>query len=207
MIKAQEHFRAKATDNQPLQHALTDHTSAIQMKKGTEAPASSAATERAETSVSVATEHANVEFPFECAIAETASSSALRRVAGLSPSHASSSAAGRDPRSRLEPSQLLQNIGTHADPIINTYANLFHSPDSYLSNALVWAHANATHPHVAAWLHACSQWDSAVATKEHEHREKRRKLCKEHDIPLTRVVDTNKELETAMEYIRRQLTN
>ena len=45
MIKAQEHFRAKATENQPLQHALTDHTSAIQMKKGTEAPASSAATE------------------------------------------------------------------------------------------------------------------------------------------------------------------
>ena len=63
------------------------------------------------------------------------------------------------------------------------------------------------HPHVAAWLHACSQWDSAVATKEHERRNKRRKLCKEHDIPLTKVVNTNTELETAMEYIRRQLTN
>ena len=76
-----------------------------------------------------------------------------------------------------------------------------------MSNALGWAHANAMHPHVAAWLHACSQWDSAVATKEHERRDKRRKLCKEHDIPCTKVVDTNKELETAMEYIRRQLTN
>ena len=63
------------------------------------------------------------------------------------------------------------------------------------------------HPHVAAWLHACSQWDSAVATKEHERRDKRRKLCKEHDIQCTKVVDTNKKLETAMVYIRRQLTN
>ena len=95
----------------------------------------------------------------------------------------------------------------HADPITNNYANLFESPDPDLSNALGWAHANAMHPHVAAWLHACSQWDSAVATKEHERRDKRRKLCKEHDIPCTKVVDTNKELETAMEYIRRQLTN
>ena len=107
----------------------------------------------------------------------------------------------------LELSQPLQSMGTHADPITNNYANLFESPDPDLSNALDWAHANAMHPQVAAWLHACSQWDSAVATKEHERRDKRRKLCKEHDIPCTKVVDTNKELETAMEYIRRQLTN
>ena len=63
------------------------------------------------------------------------------------------------------------------------------------------------HPHVAAWLHARSQWDATVATKEHERREKRRKLCKEHDIPFTRVLNNNEELDTAMVYIRRQLTN
>ena len=107
----------------------------------------------------------------------------------------------------LELSQPLQSIGTHADPITNNYANLFQSPDPDLSNALGWAHANAMHPHVAAWLHACSQWDSAVATKEHEGRQKRRKLCKDHGIPCTKFVDTNKDLETAMEYIRRELTN
>jgi hypothetical protein len=107
----------------------------------------------------------------------------------------------------LELSQPLQSIGTRADPITYNYANLFESPDPDLSNALEWAHANAMHPHVSAWLRACSQWDSAVATKEHEHRKKRRKLCKEHDITCTEVVDTNKELETAMVYIRRQLTD
>ncbi len=109
--------------------------------------------------------------------------------------------------SMLELNQPLQSIGTRADPITNNYANLFESPDPDLSNALGWAHANAMHPHVSAWLRACSQWDSAVATKEHQRREKRRKLCKEHDIPFTKVVDTNKELETAMVYIRRQLTD
>ena len=114
---------------------------------------------------------------------------------------------GATPGSMLELSQPLQSIGTHADPITNNYANLFQSPDPDLSNALGWAHANAMHPHVAAWLHACSQWDSAVATKEHEGRQKRRKLCKDHGIPCTKVVDTNKKLETAMMYIRRQLTN
>ena len=55
-----EYFRAKATENQPLQHALTEHTTAIQLKKGTEAPASSAATEHAET-----------EFHIDEALAET----------------------------------------------------------------------------------------------------------------------------------------
>ena len=70
IAKAKEHFKAKATDNQPLQHACTEHTRAIQLKKGTEAPASSAATE-AHASVSVATERANVEFSIESAMAET----------------------------------------------------------------------------------------------------------------------------------------
>ena len=48
---------------------------------------------------------------------------------------------------------------------------------------------------------------SAVATKEHERRETRRKLCKEHNILCTRVVEANKELETAMVYFRRHLTD
>ena len=80
-------------------------------------------------------------------------------------STATSSTAG----SMLELNQPLQSIGTRADPITNNYPNLFESPDPDLSNALGWAHANAMHPHVAAWLRACSQWDSAVATKEHQH--------------------------------------
>ena len=57
IAKAKEHFRAKATENQP-----------IQLKKETDAPTSSSATERA---ASVATEHAKVEFSIEDAIAET----------------------------------------------------------------------------------------------------------------------------------------
>ena len=60
IAKAKEHIRAKATENQPLQHALTEHTMAIQLKKGTEALASSAATEHAET-----------EFHIDEALAET----------------------------------------------------------------------------------------------------------------------------------------
>jgi len=118
-------------------------------------------------------------------------------------STATSSAAG----STLELNQPLQSIGTRADPIANNYANLFESPDPDLSNALDWAHANAMLPRVAAWLHTCSQWDSAVATKEHLRQKKRRKLCKEHHIPCTRAVNTNNEIETAMVYIRRQLTD
>ena len=118
-------------------------------------------------------------------------------------STAASSTAG----SMLEPSQLLQSIGTSADPITNNYGNLFESPDPDLSNALGWAHANAMHPQVAAWLHACDEWDAAVSTKEHHRRTKRRKLCKDHDILCTKVVDTNPKLDAAMEYIRRELTN
>ena len=57
IAKAKEHFRAKATENQP-----------IQLKKETDAPTSSSATERAGSG---ATEHAKVEFSIEDAIAET----------------------------------------------------------------------------------------------------------------------------------------
>ncbi len=57
IAKAKEHFKAKATENQPSQ-----------LKKETDAPTSSSATERA---ASVATEHAKVESSIEDAIAET----------------------------------------------------------------------------------------------------------------------------------------
>ena len=67
IAKAKEHFRAKATENQPLQHALTEHTTAILPLKETEAPASSAATE-----------HADTEFHIDEALAET-----LRRLQAL----------------------------------------------------------------------------------------------------------------------------
>ena len=39
-------------------------------------------------------------------------------------------------------------------------------------------------------------------------QKKRRKLCKDHDIPCTRLINnSNKELDAAMNYIRRELTN
>ena len=57
---ATEHFRAKATENQPLQHAVTEDARAMQLKKETEAPASSAGIEHAET-----------EFHIDDALAET----------------------------------------------------------------------------------------------------------------------------------------
>ena len=406
MIKAQEHFRAKATENQPLQHALTDHTSAIQMKKGTEAPASSAATEP-HTSVSVATERANVEFSIEGAMAEALHriksvdghieilarivdhachsencishrvaamcreanwqtcaelynnqpldacgyiaadavcrlrSAALAELNGWhgiglpdyshlecihrgnqilnmrsddrilnsdqvnrlvrhysqldqsqraaeewwggaiaidhfltglpdSIQEISTSMSDKQHRwrawvvntqSSTQPgshwftvvmgakmellqsthehrlsasssqplatiSQLLQSTAedpsisisphfaihataapnqspelpddtpaataatansstehgpTEANP--NNYPYLFISPEPALSNALRWAHANAMQPPVAAWLHACDEWDAAVRKREHHRRTKRRKLCKDHDIP------------------------
>ena len=73
------------------------------------------------------------------------------------------------------PSQPLQNPATSStssaaesmlelDPNANNYSNLFESPDATLLNTLRWAHANAVHPNVAAWLHACSQLDAAVAS-------------------------------------------
>ena len=65
------------------------------------------------------------------------------------------------------------------------YLNLFGSPDSALSDALLWARTNARQPQVASWLEACSQWDSAIAAGEHRYRKKRRKLCKNHNILCT----------------------
>ena len=100
-----------------------------------------------------------------------------------SPQLLQSTATSKTTGSTLEPNQPLQSTDTRGDRSTNSYLNLFKSLDPVLSNALDWAHANTTHPRVAAWLRACSQWDAAAANKEHEHRKKRRKLCKEHDIP------------------------
>ena len=61
------------------------------------------------------------------------------------------------------------------------------------------------HPGVAAWLKACASWGVAVATKEHMIQIKRRKLCKDHGIPLTKVMDTNGTIVAAMEQVRRKL--
>ena len=128
---------------------------------------------------------------------------AVQTAQELLQSTATSSAAG----GTLELSQPLQSTGPRANPSIKNYPNLFESPDTDLSNVLDWAHAHATHPHVAAWLRACSQWDSAIATKEYQHQKKRRRLCKEHDIQCTKAIDSNKELDTAIVHIRRQLIN
>ena len=53
--------------------------------------------------------------------------------------------------------ELLWALGTRADPITNIYANLFESPDPYLSNALLWARTDGSQQQVAAWMEACSQ--------------------------------------------------
>ena len=73
---------------------------------------------------------------------------------------------------------------------------------------MLWARRNARQPQVAAWLEACSQWDSAIAAGEYMNRTKRRKLCKDHDIPCSRVINnSNKDLDAGMEYIRGELSN
>ena len=53
IAKAKEHFRAKATENQPLQHALTDRARVMQLKSEAKASAGGAATEHAETEVRI----------------------------------------------------------------------------------------------------------------------------------------------------------
>ena len=147
-----------------------------------------------------ATDHADAEDRTESAVM----GAALENSSRLLQSVATSSTAG----CLVEPNRTLQNRGTHIEAATtNNYPNLFQSPEADLVNAFGWAHANAMHPPVAAWLLACSQWEAAVANKEHQHQKKRRTLCKEHGIPLTSAIKNNKELDTAMVYIRRQLIN
>ena len=189
-LKAQRRYRSTASIKQDLKMALTKHV--LNLKSKTEAATGSSATEHPITedrtgAVVVAAAVENSSLPAR--------------------SIASSSSAG----STMELTQsqqggpLLQSRETHTELATNNFPNLFESPEADVVNALGWAHANTTHPHVAACLLACRQWESAVATKEHQNRNKRRKLCKDHDIPCIKAVDSNKELDAAMVYIRGQL--
>jgi len=89
----------------------------------------------------------------------------------------------------------------------NNYPNLFEIPDAATTDMINWAHANAMHQPVAALLRACGEWDSAVATKDHHRQQKRRKLCKDHDIPCTREIRSNEKLDATMDHIRQELIN
>ena len=131
---------------------------------------------------SIATEHASAEFCIETAMDET-------------PQNPVASTTSITAESMVE-----------LDPNANNYPSLFQAPGPELTNALRWARANAMQPNVADWLLACSKWDSAVATKENQNQKQRRKLCKETNIPCTRVVESNDDLGKTMDYIRQQLT-
>ena len=81
------------------------------------------------------------------------------------------------PRSLDTANQPLQSTGEHgalassSQPLsAPRYPNVFGSPDSALSDALLWARTNARQPQVAAWLEACNQWDAAIAAGEHRHQ-------------------------------------
>ena len=96
---------------------------------------------------------------------------------------------------------------SHSTDGFNNYPNLFEIPDTATTDMINWAHANAMHQPVAALLRACGEWDSAMATKDHHRQQKRRKLCKDHDIPCTREIDSNEKLDATMEHIRQELIN
>ena len=74
-------------------------------------------------------------------------------------------------RAKAHETQQLQHAATeHARAM--QLNNVFGSPDSALSDALLWARTNARQPQVAAWLEACNQWDAAIAAGEHRHQTK-----------------------------------
>ena len=137
-----------------------------------------------------------------------ASSSAVRRVPELSQSPASSSAAGREPPDNIgnvRSDQASFPIESEANSArLNNYQNLFDSPGAAI-DLITWARAHTTYPGVSAWLEACGQRDVAVVSKEHLVQTKRRKLCKKHGIPLTKIIDTNATVEAAMDQVRRKL--
>ena len=124
----------------------------------------------------------------------TASSSAVRSVPE------SSSAAGREPPNSIgsvRSDQASFPIESEANAAgLNNYQNLFDSPGAAM-DLITWARAHTTYPGVSAWLEACGQWDAAVVSKEHLVQTKRRKLCKKHGIPLTKVINTNCLLYTS----------
>ena len=96
---------------------------------------------------------------------------------------------------------------SHSTDGTNNYPNLFEIPDAATTDMINWAHANAMHQPVAALLRACGEWDPAMATKDHHRQQKRRKLCKDHDIPCTREIWSPKKLDVTMEHIRQELIN
>ena len=129
-------------------------------------------------------------------------------VPQLLQSTASSSAAGREPPDSIGSVRSDQDsfpIESEANAArLNNYQNLFDSPGAAI-DLITWARAHTTYPGVSAWLEACSQWDAAIVSKEHLVRNERRKLCQKHGIPLTNVINTNANVEAAMEQVRRKL--
>jgi len=93
----------------------------------------------------------------------------------------------------------------YSSDTFTSFHNLFEAPDIAMTEMINWAYANATHRPVAEWLQACTQWDLAVATNDHHHQQKRRKLCKDHDIPFTRTTKTFKDPHATMVQIRQEL--
>ena len=84
----------------------------------------------------------------------------------------------------------------------NGFRNLFETPDAAMTDMINWAHANAALPQVAAWLEACTQWDVAVATKDHHRQKTRQKLCKDHNIEFTRKFKENEKLDATIPGVR-----
>lgn len=124
----------------------------------------------------------------------------LQSIAAHGASDSSSSHLAADPAASSSASS-----PTETAPSTRSYPNLFEAPDAAITDMINWAHANMRFQPVAAWLEACSQWDSAVATKEHHQQKKRRKLCNDHNIPCTRAVDSNNNPDAAVDHVRQQL--
>ena len=150
----------------------------MQLKTETKAPAGNAATDHTET-----------EFHIDDALEERFNAIENRTSTQSTAEYRTSPSSVRISSTANE---LQQTSGEHPttasclQPLPAThYLNLFGSPDSALSDALLWARTNAKQPQVASWLEACSQWDSAIAAGEHRYQKKRRKLCKDHNILCT----------------------
>ena len=66
-----------------------------------------------------------------------------------------------DPRTATSSSMKLPDrtattaCATASSHMCNDFRNLFETPDAAMTDMINWAHANATHRPVAAWLEAC----------------------------------------------------
>ena len=72
-----------------------------------------------------------------------------------------------------------------ATPANMEFHGLFPEADDQTLNDLTWAIENAAHPKVQAWLKSSQDWND-FALKGTTRREKRRKLCTESGISLSR---------------------